>query len=86
LVRRFPVAEVEWYAALNKSLRNSTVIWICDSAHSSPGFPLKEEAEYFSQLVLPYLPNASLPELHNSIPKNKPVTPLTSAFFNKANT
>lgn len=24
------------------------------------GFPLKEEGEYFSQLVLPYLPNASL--------------------------
>jgi alkanesulfonate monooxygenase len=45
------------------------------------GFPLKQEAEYFSQLVLPYLPNVSLSELQNRIPKNVPVTPLTTAIL-----
>jgi alkanesulfonate monooxygenase len=43
------------------------------------GFPLKEEAGYFSRLVLPHLPNVSLSELQNRIPKQKPVTPYTKA-------
>lgn len=45
------------------------------------GFPLIEEAEYFSKLVLPYLPNVSLSELQNRIPKKTPVTPLTTAVL-----
>ena len=43
------------------------------------GFPLKQEAEYFSRLVLPHLPNVSLSELQGRIPKITPVTPLTTA-------
>jgi len=43
------------------------------------GFPLKEEAEWFSKLVLPHLPNASLSELQGRIPKDSPVTPYTTA-------
>jgi alkanesulfonate monooxygenase len=45
------------------------------------GFPLQEEARYFSKLVLPYLPNTSLSELQNRIPKSTPVTPLTTALL-----
>ena len=45
------------------------------------GFPLQEEARYFSELVLPYLPNASLSELQGRIPKTIPVTPLTTALL-----
>lgn len=45
------------------------------------GFPLKEEAEYFSKLVLPNLPNVSLSELQNRIPKETPVTPYTTAVL-----
>jgi alkanesulfonate monooxygenase len=43
------------------------------------GFPLIEEANHFAQLVLPHLPNVSMPRLQNRIPKNTPVTPLTTA-------
>ena len=43
------------------------------------GFPLKEEAAWFSKLVLPHLPNASLSELQGRIPKETPVTPYTTA-------
>jgi alkanesulfonate monooxygenase len=45
------------------------------------GFPLKEEAEYFSKLVLPYLPNVNLSEVQGRIPKRTPVTPLTNAVL-----
>lgn len=45
------------------------------------GFPLIEEAEYFSKLVLPYLPNTNLSELQGRIPKQRPVTPLTTAVL-----
>jgi alkanesulfonate monooxygenase len=45
------------------------------------GFPLIEEAEYFSKLVLPHLPNVSLSELQGRIPKQTPVTPLTTAIL-----
>jgi alkanesulfonate monooxygenase len=43
------------------------------------GFPLQEEAAYFSKLVLPHLPNASLSELQGRIPASTPVTPYTTA-------
>jgi alkanesulfonate monooxygenase len=43
------------------------------------GFPLMEEAEHFAKLVLPHLPNVSMPAYHNRIPKQVPVTPLTTA-------
>ena len=43
------------------------------------GFPLKQEAEYFSKLVLPHLPNVSLSEVQGRIPKETPVTPYTTA-------
>ena len=43
------------------------------------GFPLIEEAEHFAKLVLPHLPNVSMPAYHNRIPKQVPVTPLTTA-------
>jgi alkanesulfonate monooxygenase len=43
------------------------------------GFPLQQEAEYFSRLVLPHLPNASLSEIQNRIPTEEPVTPYTTA-------
>jgi alkanesulfonate monooxygenase len=42
------------------------------------GFPLIEEAEYFSKLVLPHLPNACLSTVQGRIPKERPVTPLTT--------
>jgi len=43
------------------------------------GFPLQEEAAYFSKLVLPHLPNASLSQLQGRIPGETPVTPYTTA-------
>jgi alkanesulfonate monooxygenase len=43
------------------------------------GFPLIEEANHFAKLVLPYLPNVSLPRFHGRIPNETPVTPLTTA-------
>lgn len=43
------------------------------------GFPLIEEANYFSKLVLPHLPNVSMPSLQGRIPEAEPVTPLTTA-------
>jgi len=43
------------------------------------GFPLQEEADYFSKLVLPHLPNVSLSAIQQRIPKETPVTPYTSA-------
>jgi alkanesulfonate monooxygenase len=43
------------------------------------GFPLKQEAEYFSKLVLPHLPNVSLSAFQNRIPTSTPVTPYTTA-------
>ncbi|MFT3822580.1 MAG: LLM class flavin-dependent oxidoreductase [Chitinophagaceae bacterium] len=45
------------------------------------GFPLQQEADYFSKLVLPHLPNASLSELQGRIPPVEPVTPYTSAVL-----
>jgi alkanesulfonate monooxygenase len=43
------------------------------------GFPLIEEANHFAKLVLPHLPNTSLPRFYNRIPEDSPVTPLTTA-------
>ena len=43
------------------------------------GFPLIEEANYFSKLVLPHFNNKSLTRLQNRIPEGVPVTPLTTA-------
>lgn len=45
------------------------------------GFPLIEEAEYFAELVLPHLPNVSMPSLYKRIPYETPVTPLTNAVL-----
>ncbi|GAB3327114.1 LLM class flavin-dependent oxidoreductase [Larkinella ripae] len=45
------------------------------------GFPLLEEAGSFAELVLPHLPNVSMPVLQNRIPAEKPVTPLTTAVL-----
>jgi len=45
------------------------------------GFPLKEEADYFSSLVLPHLPNVSLSVEQNRIPKHTPETPYTTAIL-----
>lgn len=45
------------------------------------GFPLQEEADYFSKLVLPHLPNASLAEIQGRRPKEQPVTPYTTAVL-----
>ena len=45
------------------------------------GFPLQEEADYFSRLVLPYLPNVNLSEHQGRVPKATPVTPLTTALL-----
>jgi len=45
------------------------------------GFPLIEEANYFARLVLPHLPNISLPRLYGRIPDEMPVTPLTTAVL-----
>jgi alkanesulfonate monooxygenase len=41
------------------------------------GYPLIEEAEYFSRLVLPHLPNVRLGDVQGRRPKTTPVTPLT---------
>ncbi len=41
------------------------------------GYPLKEESEYFSRLVLPHLPNVRLAEVQGRRPKDVPSTPLT---------
>ncbi|HAK76894.1 MAG TPA: alkanesulfonate monooxygenase [Runella sp.] len=43
------------------------------------GFPLIEEANHFAELVLPHLPNVSLPRLYDKIPTEIPATPLTTA-------
>lgn len=43
------------------------------------GFPLQEEADYFSRLVLPHLRNECLSELQFRIPRELPVTPYTTA-------
>jgi alkanesulfonate monooxygenase len=43
------------------------------------GYPLLDEAEYFAELVLPHLPNVSMPKVQNRIPDTEPVTPLTTA-------
>ncbi|MCK8495026.1 LLM class flavin-dependent oxidoreductase [Spirosoma sp. RP8] len=43
------------------------------------GFPLLEEANYFAKLVLPRLPNVSMPALQGRIMANAPITPLTTA-------
>lgn len=43
------------------------------------GFPLIEEAGHFARLVLPHLPNVSLPTLQRRTPETTPVTPLTTA-------
>ncbi len=43
------------------------------------GFPLLEEANYFAKLVLPRLPNVSMPALQGRIAANAPITPLTTA-------
>ncbi|WP_421826793.1 LLM class flavin-dependent oxidoreductase [Larkinella sp.] len=45
------------------------------------GFPLIEEANYFADLVLPHLPNVSMPVLQNRIPAETPVTPLTNSVL-----
>ncbi|GAB3803731.1 LLM class flavin-dependent oxidoreductase [Spirosoma humi] len=45
------------------------------------GFPLIEEANYFAKLVLPRLPNVSMPVVQNRIPTDTPVTPLTTALL-----
>lgn len=42
------------------------------------GYPLLEESRLFAKYVLPHLPNMSMPELQNRIPKEEPVTPLTT--------
>lgn len=43
------------------------------------GYPLLDEAKYFADLVLPYLPNVSMPKVQKRIPDLEPVTPLTTA-------
>ena len=43
------------------------------------GFPLIEEAKYFSELVLPHFNNRSLTRLQHRVTEEEPVTPLTSA-------
>ena len=45
------------------------------------GFPLIEESQYFAKLVLPHLPNVSLPQLQNRLPADTPITPLTTAIL-----
>lgn len=45
------------------------------------GFPLQEEAAYFSRLVLPHLPTVSLSEKQGRIPAETPVTPYTNALL-----
>ncbi len=43
------------------------------------GYPLLDEAKYFADLVLPHLPNVSMPKVQNRNPDREPVTPLTTA-------
>jgi len=43
------------------------------------GFPLEQEAAYFSKLVLPHLPNTSLSDLQKRVPDATPITPYTTA-------
>lgn len=43
------------------------------------GFPLQEESDYVSKLLLPNLPNASLAVLQGRRPSEEPVTPYTTA-------
>jgi alkanesulfonate monooxygenase len=45
------------------------------------GFPLQEEGDYFSRLVLPHFRNRSLSEVQLRIPPSTPVTPYTSAIL-----
>jgi alkanesulfonate monooxygenase len=45
------------------------------------GYPLIEEAKLFAQLVLPHLPNVSMPHLQNRVPSQPPITPLTTAIL-----
>jgi alkanesulfonate monooxygenase len=45
------------------------------------GYPLVEESQYFAKLVLPFLPNVSMPVHQNRIPAQEPVTPLTTAVL-----
>lgn len=45
------------------------------------GFPLQQEAEYFSKLVLPHLSNVSLAAHQGRIPKETPITPYTTAIL-----
>jgi alkanesulfonate monooxygenase len=45
------------------------------------GYPLIDEAHHFARLVLPHLPNVSMPVVQNRIPKDEPVTPLTTAVL-----
>jgi alkanesulfonate monooxygenase len=45
------------------------------------GFPLQQEAEHFSKLVLPHLPQASLAVVQNRVPGATPVTPYTTAVL-----
>ncbi|GAB2788752.1 LLM class flavin-dependent oxidoreductase [Rhabdobacter roseus] len=45
------------------------------------GFPLLGEARHFAELVLPHLPNESMPRLQNRILAEVPVTPLTNAVL-----
>jgi len=43
------------------------------------GYPLLDEAKYFAELVLPYLPNVTMSKVQKRTPETEPVTPLTSA-------
>jgi alkanesulfonate monooxygenase len=43
------------------------------------GYPLMDEAKYFADLVLPHLPNVSMPIVQKRKPEQEPVTPLTTA-------
>lgn len=45
------------------------------------GYPLLDEAYHFAQLVLPHLPNVSMPVIQSRIPAQEPVTPLTTAIL-----
>jgi alkanesulfonate monooxygenase len=45
------------------------------------GYPLLDEADYFARYVLPRLPNVSMPQVQGRIPRETPVTPLTTALL-----
>jgi alkanesulfonate monooxygenase len=45
------------------------------------GYPLIDEARHFARLVLPHLPNVSMPALQGRTPQQEPVTPLTTALL-----